>query len=482
MEAADLGVRLCQHAAVDIYRCYAVVAVPVLALALASLELGDWVPNPLIWCAKPWLDRTILFVLARSAFGQRTTIADMWRAQRDIWWRGFVFTWVIRRLSPWRSFTEPVYQLEGLGIRHAGTRLRQLRRGKTGMALMMTQAFSWAELSLHLALLSLLFWFAPQGQAPDVIELLFTSELPVFFAVALPLAYWATVFFLEPFYVAAGFSMYLHRRAELEAWDIEQEFRRAFPRRPVTTAAVLAIALCVGVSAASAQPPAPPSAPSEDRIQEALERLEADPNLAAEQTIKTLRWREATDKEPDVTPGWLKWISGFFAWVAQSMRLLVWAAAIVLAGVLVVAVVRLAGERRTRIAEDRFIAPTHVGDVDIRPESLPADPGAAARVLWDGGAQRAALALLYRALLSRLVHAHRVPIRDSSTEGDCLTLASRHLAADRRDYTVALINAWRQFVYAGRDIHTATVHALCERFSSTLDVAAPAAPVAGGTA
>ena len=38
------------------------------------------------------------------------------------------------------------------------------------------------------------------------------------------------VLFLEPFYVGAGFAIYLNRRAELEAWDIEQEFRRAFSR------------------------------------------------------------------------------------------------------------------------------------------------------------------------------------------------------------------------------------------------------------
>ena len=43
-------------------------------------------------------------------------------------------------------------------------------------------------------------------------------------------AYAAAVAFLEPLYVAAGFGMYLNRRVELEAWDIEQEFRRAQPR------------------------------------------------------------------------------------------------------------------------------------------------------------------------------------------------------------------------------------------------------------
>ena len=41
-------------------------------------------------------------------------------------------------------------------------------------------------------------------------------------------AYGASVAFLEPFYVAAGFGMYVNRRVALEAWDIEQEFRRAF--------------------------------------------------------------------------------------------------------------------------------------------------------------------------------------------------------------------------------------------------------------
>ena len=227
MEAADLGVRLCQSAAHSVYRCYLVVAVPVVALALASYEIADWLPSLVIWCAKPWLDRTILFVLSRAAFGQQTAPADVWQAQRQVWWRQFLFTWTVRRLSPWRSLTEPVYQLEGFSIWSAGARVRQIRHGKTGSAFLMTQAFSWAEASLTLSLISLVFWFAPSGTAPDVIEL-FAGELGSFYGFMFPLAYAIAVIFLEPFYVGAGFAMYLNRRAELEAWDIEQEFRRAF--------------------------------------------------------------------------------------------------------------------------------------------------------------------------------------------------------------------------------------------------------------
>ena len=227
MEAADLGVSFCQSLAGPVYRCYAVVAVPVIALALASYQIADWLPTIVIWCAKPWLDRTILFVLSRAAFRQDTRVSDLWRAQRDVWWSQLLFTWSIRRLSLWRAFTQPVYQLEGGTLREAGARVRQLRRRHSMSALMVTHAFSMAEIGLTVSLLSLVFWFAPSGVLPGV-ETLFDGPLLDLLSTVLPICYAIAVFVIEPFYVAAGFTMYLNRRTQLEAWDIEQEFRRAF--------------------------------------------------------------------------------------------------------------------------------------------------------------------------------------------------------------------------------------------------------------
>lgn len=226
MEAADLGVRLCQRAGRSVYVCYAVVAVPLFALALASIELASWLPTVVIWWAKPWLDRTILFVLSRAAFGQRTKPADLLRAQRDVLWRQLVLTWTLQRLSLWRSLTQPVYQLEGLSLWKASARVRQIRRRGAGPAFMVTHVFSMSETALFMAVVSLAFWLAPAGRAPDLFEMM--SGQPGVMTFALPAIYALTVLFLEPFYVAAGFAMYLNRRAELEAWDIEQEFRRAF--------------------------------------------------------------------------------------------------------------------------------------------------------------------------------------------------------------------------------------------------------------
>ena len=229
LEAADLGVRLCQSVARSVYACYFLVAVPVIAIALATFEIATWLPTLALWWLKPWFDRTILFVLARAAFGQRTQIKDVWREQGQVWWRNLLGTLTLRRLSPWRSFTQPVYQLEGLTLGKRGARVRQIRSSKAGSAMLMTSAYSFVELALVSALLSLVFWFAPAGQEPEITQL-FTAEGERVAELGIAISYSFVILALEPFYVASGFGMYLNRRVELEAWDIEQEFRRAFPQ------------------------------------------------------------------------------------------------------------------------------------------------------------------------------------------------------------------------------------------------------------
>lgn len=224
-EAADLGARLCQASARDIYKCFAYVAVPVFAICLATVEIASWLPVLMLWWLKPWLDRTVLFVLARAAFGQRTSIGDVWAAQRQVWWSQLFLTLTWRRLSLWRSFTQPVYQLEGLGWSQIRKRVQQIRRRRTTPALLMTWVYKLCETSLTIAVASFFYWFAPVGsESGGLLDWLGLSINPL----VLPSATALVILFLEPFYVASGFAMYLSRRAELEAWDIEQEFRRAF--------------------------------------------------------------------------------------------------------------------------------------------------------------------------------------------------------------------------------------------------------------
>jgi hypothetical protein len=226
-EAADLGVRLLQANARSVWwSCGPVFAVVVL-LALSTVELAPWLPSLIIFWLKPWLDRSVLFVLSRAAFGQSTRFADLWAAQREVWWISLASTLLWRRGSPWRSFTQPIYQLEGQRGAARRQRRTQLLRGQRGAAGGMHFAFANVEAALAMGLLSMALWFAPDDLRADVFSWLTSDDsLPATLCVAG--TYGVVVTLLEPFYVAAGFAMYLNRRVQLEAWDIEQEFRRAF--------------------------------------------------------------------------------------------------------------------------------------------------------------------------------------------------------------------------------------------------------------
>jgi hypothetical protein len=216
------------------------------------------------------------------------------------------------------------------------------------------------------------------------------------------------------------------------------------------------------------------SAFDEAAIARAREAALADPLLSAEKTFRTLRWRDGGQQPRTSRPGWLLWIAGFFAWIGQSARYVVWAAAFILALWVLRYVLTTSVRSRTEETGETFVAPTHVRDLDIRPESLPPDVGAAARALWDAGQHRAALALLYRGLLSRLAHVHRVPIEDFTTEGDCLALSVSHLAVPRYTYASRLVGLWQHVVYGHEHVSTVAVHDLCDGFASVLDEAGTA--------
>ena len=222
--------------------------------------------------------------------------------------------------------------------------------------------------------------------------------------------------------------------------------------------------------------------PTTSEISQALEKVKRDPNLATERTIRMLRWQESGNKSAQPDLAWFAWIMSLFRWMGQSARLLVWGSAFALAAWIVIYVMRAVAARQALPAAETFVAPTHVRDLDIRPESLPADIGASARRLWDRGDHRAALALLYRGLLSRLTHVHRVPIRDSSTEGDCLSLAAGHAPQASSRYTSRLVVVWQSAVYGGADTTSAIVHALCDDFAGALDRRLPAESARGTVA
>ncbi len=238
----------------------------------------------------------------------------------------------------------------------------------------------------------------------------------------------------------------------------------------------LAVALLAGADAAAQpeRPLVPGTIPAYDEVRKALDEVENDPNIAAERTVRMLRWAEPERARSD-EPWWFewgnaitRWLRGLFAWIAVSGRAIVWVLGGLLAVLIAVYVVQHVRRRGLPRLPPRFVAPSHVRDLDIRPESLPDDIGAAALALWSGGEQRAALALLYRGLLSRLVHVHEAPIRASATEGECLALARKRLGAAGAAYAEHMIGTWTAAVYGGVPPAVTAVEALCGEFAAAL--------------
>ena len=253
---------------------------------------------------------------------------------------------------------------------------------------------------------------------------------------------------------------------------------RLRPKLRPELALALVVAFVVALAPRNAWPQAEPpleaDVPPRTEGRKALDKVRNDPNLAEERSVNMLRWREAEAVTDE--PWWwglanslARWFRGLFGWFAETGRLVVWVLGAVLAALLVTYVVRLVRARGLPRAPKAFVPPSHVRDLDIRPESLPDDIGAAALALWERGEQRAALALLYRGLLSRLVHVHGVPIRASSTEGECLVLARPRLAEASARYAARLVETWAAAVYGGSSPPAAAVQALCGEFAHALD-------------
>jgi len=210
------------------------------------------------------------------------------------------------------------------------------------------------------------------------------------------------------------------------------------------------------------------------RIEAAASAVRADPDLGGVRKQSTWRFRDSSQPEPPTEP--LPWLMSLARWLAESGRVMVWLLAAAAIAVVVVTARRWLGVHGGSIGTRGARLPSHVRELDIRPESLPVDIGAAVRELWLKGDRRAALSLLYRGALSRLVHSYQVAIGDASTEGDCIRLARATLAPARGDFVTALVEAWQLAVYGGRPLATERVLRLCADFDRLLPAVASPTP------
>jgi hypothetical protein len=205
-----------------------------------------------------------------------------------------------------------------------------------------------------------------------------------------------------------------------------------------------------------------------EEVRQAAAQTAKDPNLGGthKETVLRLRPRDAEKQQPENKNTPWRWLMDLIRWISETGRLLVWLAGATLVALLVVGLRRWLNVRGEAQESALGPVPTHVQGLDIRAASLPPAIGAAAARLWQAGDHRAALSLLYRGALSRLVHRHAVPVRGSSTEAECEQLARERLDAQRGAFFSRLVQVWLPAVYGARMPGDDAVADLCRSFDA----------------
>jgi hypothetical protein len=504
-QALDLGFALLRSHAGAAYKSFLVLWLPLVAVCGALVwykpELG-WLWGMLAWWFKPLLERAPLYVLSRQVFGTTVT----WQEALRAWPRQLgggtlrMLLWGRILISSGRSLWQPVWQLESARGKIAAVRLRVLGADGTGMAAFAFGAVcATLEVVLEVGLMFFLAMFASDGDPSTTFRMLFGGDVETDGAFTYLLwlgAYAVASGIITPIYTACGFTLYLNRRAKLEAWDLEIQLRQI--RRPIAVkprshgapiAALAVAALLCGAMLGAAPDtraaetgPAPAGEPADTtsthtckgptlkqrdqrapanaaqaQVRKLVDQVYAHPDLRGYECVQVWRlkeWKKDKDKSPK-PPKPLNWL-------ADILRVVFIAAVL---GVIAYLFYRF----RDRIPafRRRSAAPraTEVGGLDIRAESLPADVAGEARALWERGERRAALALLYRATLSRLVSGDGLLLRQGDTEGDCLraatALRAHSLSQARFDIAATTTTLWLNGAYGDRWPSDATVHACC---------------------
>src|SRR5699024_439565 len=226
--AMDLGVQLARRHAGLLTLTWAAVSLPLFALLTVIFWQHPSIAVLIIWWLKPAFERLPLYILSNALFANPPSFTASLKAFPKLLKPQLIASLTWRRLSLTRSFDLPVLQLEGLSGSARQQRLTTLARNYNRAATWLTIIGLHIEMALCLGLIVLLYLLVP-AQLQENWSWLMLLEVShkqwLWLEHLSNLLYVLVLIVWQPIYVACGFTLYLNRRTQLEAWDIELAFR-----------------------------------------------------------------------------------------------------------------------------------------------------------------------------------------------------------------------------------------------------------------
>jgi hypothetical protein len=488
-QALDLGAALLRRHAFVAYAAWLALSVPFAGLVMLLPVEQRWLGVLLLWWLKPLFEVPVVLCLSRELFGQPMPLGAVLRAFVRALSLQTLADLTVRRFVPTRALNAPVTLLEGARGRVRRQRLAVLHRGASRHALLSLVVLSNLETYLALSLTSLIIVLLPG--APMHWGEYFGVWLPQVF----PLAFCAAMAAIGPLHAASGFALYINRRCDLEAWDIEVGFRSLAQRLRASVSrfgVVAGLVVLAGVAtpgpvvaavpvsyeaAPGAIAPAPDGAAAA-RSRELIGKVLDD---AAFHQHSAAYYPAALDDlgaadEPDEAPEMPAWLLAAFALLVEGAWWLAWGLVLLLLGF-------AAWRHRAWLADllERGVPAVRpppaprivVAGVELGSEGE-RDSEATARAHWAAGEVRAALAMLLRLALTDLA-ARGCHFRSGDTEVDCLRAAERAAAGGERIACLrTLLGCWIPLAYAHRPPDPQRMAQLFDHFGASFG-----APTAG---
>lgn len=441
-----------------------------------------------LWWLKPLYEAPLVVWVGRALFGETPALRETGPVLR-VAWSGRLLPFLLwRRLGFSRSLLMPIALLEGLRGRAVSQRRRVLNDGH-GTAAWLTVICTHFEAILWGGFLLTAFVMIPEGLPRLDLgsALLESGSWPYWLSGVLAVLTFSVI---APFYVCAGFALYLSRRTELEAWDLDLAFRQPWGpgtkapverlrRRPAVGARlVLAALLVVGTAGPwSSGDAVAQHFPGPEESRRLIDEVLADESFGSTRAINVwvpTQWPAETDPE---TPDWLRRLGDHAVILARIIK---WLLAILAFAALVLLARRILRDWRPRIRARRPAAVGDPGPVLDRAtaESLPLDLAGAVRARLAAGDQRGAVALLYRAAIASLGR-HAVEVSQGATESECLALAARRLPAGDLVPLHDLTRTWQSLAYAHRSLGPDAIERRLGQWLAWIEAEVEAAPGGG---
>lgn len=513
-EAVDLGIIVARAWWLPLFLIWFVPAFCLFIVLSALFSQYSWLAYLVVWWLKPFFDRGPLYIASRRLFGENV---GFWQALRELpsLYRHDALMWLtLRRFSLTRSFDMPMTILEQLRGQARRSRQGVLHRKYGRVAWWLSIICIHVEMFLVFGVVSLLVIMIPEEIGLDYLELAVNKQdiaawlynIMAFLAMAL----------VAPFYTISGFCLYISRRIDLEAWDIEIRFRhiaeehsnRVKTQIKNTVSTGLSLLLFMSITSSLVMSPTQVAAQTEkiDAAEVAMPSTslsslsaEADPienesplaKKAKEDVIDIIsgdpfhqkeevsgwRFKDIEQQDDDEIPEWLiqmiealveffaslNALDGIFENPAQYFELLLWGLMIL---VLTTVVYRYRQSihnyiRRTKNHTLKAEVPDSLFGLDVRKESLPDDVAFEVMALWAKGQHRESVSLLYRSTLAALIHHYNFSFSASHTENECVMIVKRHGNGALSRYTADLTGMWQQLAYGHQLPSSPEVEKLC---------------------